>query len=88
MNGGKTDSGPATVFVTVAAVPASELPSGLTATGAKNKVQLRWNASLAEGDQYNVYRSTTLVGPYTSIAAATRKIEYQHMGVSDGVRRR
>ena len=33
MNGGKTDSGPATVFVTVAAVPASELPSGLTATG-------------------------------------------------------
>jgi calcineurin-like phosphoesterase family protein/fibronectin type III domain protein len=45
-------------------------PAGLTATASANQVNLSWNAS-AGATSYNVKRSDTAGGPYTTITTAT-----------------
>jgi hypothetical protein len=45
-------------------------PTGLTATPAATQIVLAWNASVG-ATNYNVMRSTTSGGPYTTIASVT-----------------
>jgi fibronectin type 3 domain-containing protein len=49
---------------------APAVPTGLTATAASAQVSLTWSAS-ATATSYNVKRSTTTGGPYTTISSPT-----------------
>ena len=58
-------------------------PAGLTAVGAVAQVNLSWNAaSLATG--YNVKRSTTSGGPYSTIAPNVAGTSYSDTAVTGG----
>lgn len=56
------------VSATPGVVPA--VPTGLTATAGNQQVSLTWTAS-AGATSYNVKRSTTSGGPYTTVASPT-----------------
>jgi predicted secreted protein len=58
-------------------------PTGLSASAGNAQVSLTWNAS-AGATSYNVQRSTTSGGPYTSIASPTSN-SYTDTGLSNGV---
>jgi hypothetical protein len=63
---------------------APSVPTGLKATASVGKVWLRWN-TVATANGYNVLRSTTSGGPYTTIATY-RGIApvYEDTGVANG----
>jgi hypothetical protein len=67
-------SAPSTCLsVTPASAPCTPpaAPTGLTATAAgANQINLSWTA-VSGATQYNVYRSTTSGGPYTSVGTVT-----------------
>jgi hypothetical protein len=66
-----------------AALPAA--PTGLTASGAKRKVNLKWAQSTSSGViQNKVYRSTTNGGPYTLVATISAATAYSDTSVSSG----
>jgi subtilase family serine protease len=58
-------------------------PTGLTARGADTKVTLSWSASLG-ATRYNVKRSLTPGGPYTSVNAAVQGASYTDTNVTNG----
>ncbi|WP_282938599.1 pectinesterase family protein [Paenibacillus sp. RC67] len=57
-------------------------PSGLIATPAIGQVSLQWN-SVTEATYYNVKRSTTKGGAYTTIATNVTGIGYTDMGLTN-----
>jgi fibronectin type 3 domain-containing protein len=61
-------------------VPAA--PTGLTATPGDTQVALAWNAS-SGASSYNVKRSTTSGGPYTTIASPT-STSFTNTGLTNG----
>jgi fibronectin type 3 domain-containing protein len=70
----------AQVNATPSAPPAA--PTGLQATAGNAQVSLTWNAS-SGASSYNVKRSTTSGGPYTTIASPTAT-NYTDTGVTNG----
>ena len=58
-------------------------PTGLTAAGGIGKVNLSWNAS-PTATSYNVKRSTTSGGPYTTIAGNVTGTSYTDTTVTGG----
>ena len=70
----------AQVIATPNAPPAA--PTGLSATAGNAQVSLSWIAS-AGATSYNVQRSTTSGGPYTSIASPTTT-SYTDTGLTNG----
>jgi fibronectin type 3 domain-containing protein/sugar lactone lactonase YvrE len=65
-----------------AAVPAA--PTGLIATAGNAQVSLSWTAS-ADATSYNIKRSTTSGGPYTTIATGLTAASYPDSGLTNGI---
>ena len=66
------------------ASPAPSAPTGLKATASVGKLWLRWNP-VATATGYNVLRSTTSGGPYTTIATYTGTFPlYEDAAVTNG----
>src|SRR5713101_5801564 len=63
------------------ALPAA--PSGLSATAGNAQVSLSWNSS-AGATSYNVLRSTTNGGPYTTIVTGLTTTSYRDNGLTNG----
>ena len=60
-----------------------QTPTGLTAHGNDARVLLSWSAALG-ATRYNVKRSLTPGGPYSSIAAAVHATSYTDTGLING----
>ncbi|MFN2513923.1 MAG: fibronectin type III domain-containing protein [Pyrinomonadaceae bacterium] len=58
-------------------------PTGLTATAGNAQVALSWTAS-SGATSYNVKRSTTSGGPYTTIAPGVTTTSYTDASVTNG----
>jgi endoglucanase len=58
-------------------------PTGLTAGAGDGQVSLSWN-SVSGADSYNVKRSTTSGGPYTTVAANVTATSYTDSTVTNG----
>jgi hypothetical protein len=58
-------------------------PTGLTASPGNSQVSLTWNAS-AGAESYNVRGSTTIGGPYTTIATSVTANSYTDTGLNNG----
>jgi fibronectin type 3 domain-containing protein len=58
-------------------------PTGLTATAGNAQVSLSWNAS-SGATTYNVKRSTTSGGPYTTIATGVTSTSFTNTGLTNG----
>jgi pectate lyase len=58
-------------------------PTGLAATAGNAQVTLNWNAS-SGASSYNVKRSTTSGGPYTTIATGVTSTSYTNTGLANG----
>src|SRR5215475_8909763 len=58
-------------------------PTGLTATPGNAQVSLNWNAS-SGASSYNVKRSTTNGGPYTTIATGVTSTSFTNTGLTNG----
>jgi len=65
----------------ICSIPAA--PTGLAATPGDAQVSLSWNASSGAGS-YNVKRSTTSGGPYTTIASGVTSTSYTDPGLTNG----
>jgi cellulose 1,4-beta-cellobiosidase len=59
-------------------------PTNLTAKAGKRKITLNWNAS-SGATSYNVKRSLTSGGPYTTIATGVTATTYTNTGLTSGV---
>lgn len=70
-----------TANATTTAVP--PVPAGLSATAGNARVDLSWAAAAGAGS-YNVKRSTTSGGPYTTIATGVTGTTYADTTVSNG----
>src|SRR5437879_13631633 len=57
-------------------------PNGLTATAGNGQVGLSWNSATG-ATSYNVLRSTTNGGPYTSIVAGLAATSYTDTGLTN-----
>ncbi len=66
------------------AVTAPAAPAGLAATPGNNEVELFWNAPTG-GVAFNVKRSNTSGGPYTTIASDVTSSGYLDYSVTNGV---
>ncbi|WP_128895707.1 Kelch repeat-containing protein [Longirhabdus pacifica] len=60
-----------------------DAPLNLTATGGDAKVMLNWN-EVTDADTYNVYRSLTSGGPYTSVATNVYGTSYVDSPLTNG----
>src|SRR5215475_8775498 len=58
-------------------------PTGLAATAGNAQVTLNWNAS-SGASSYNVKRSTTSGGPYTTIATGVTSTSFTNTGLTNG----
>src|SRR5262249_43832214 len=58
-------------------------PTGLTAAPGNAQVTLNWNAS-SGATSYNVKRSTTSGGPYTTIATGVTATSFTNTGLTNG----
>jgi fibronectin type 3 domain-containing protein len=58
-------------------------PTGLTATAGNAQVSLNWSAS-SNATSYNVLRSATNGGPYTTVIAGLTTTSYTDTGLSNG----
>jgi fibronectin type 3 domain-containing protein len=58
-------------------------PTGLTAAPGNAQVTLNWNAS-SGASSYNVKRSTTSGGPYTTIATGVTSTSFTNTGLTNG----
>ncbi|MFD2334378.1 fibronectin type III domain-containing protein [Cohnella sp. GCM10020058] len=75
------------VFSTLApgSVVTPDAPLSLTATASNASVALNWTA-VTGAVSYNIKRSTTAGGPYTSIASAVTGNTYNDTGLSNGTK--
>ena len=80
--GESSNSNQASATPTAPTPPAA--PAGLTATAGKRKVTLNWTAS-SGATSYNVKRSTTNGGPYTTVATGVTATTYTNSGLTTGV---
>jgi cellulose 1,4-beta-cellobiosidase len=71
------------VSATPQAPQAPAAPTNLTATGAKRKISLAWNASTGAAS-YNVKSSGISGGPYTTIATGVTTTSYANTGLKSG----
>ena len=69
--------------VTTTPDPTPNVPANLTATAGDKQVTLNWTAA-TDAVSYNVYRSTTSGGPYTSIASDITGTTYTDTGLTNG----
>ncbi len=79
---GKSNSSSQATATPVAPVTVPPVPTGLQATAGNAQVSLTWNASTG-ATSYNVKRSTTNGGPYTTIASPTTA-SYTNTGLTNG----
>ncbi|WP_077612121.1 Ig-like domain-containing protein [Clostridium sp. Marseille-P2415] len=61
----------------------SDTPSNLKAVGGDSKVDLSWN-TVTDATSYNLKRSTTAGGPYTTIATGVTGTSYTDKDVKNG----
>jgi thermitase len=61
------------------------VPTSLTATAGNAQVSLSWQAS-AGATSYNIKRSTTSGGPYTTVATGVTSTSYTSTGLTNGVK--
>ena len=80
-SGGESANSAQASATTQASAPA--VPTGLTATAGNAQVALSWSAS-SGATSYNVKRSTTSGGSYTTIASVTTT-SYSNTGLSNGM---
>jgi cellulose 1,4-beta-cellobiosidase len=78
-NGESGYSNEASATPSAPAVP--DAPSGVTASPGKKKVTVRWDA-VAGASSYNVKRSLTSGGPYTTVASGLTGTRYNDTGLS------
>jgi len=67
----------------VSATPSLPVPTGLMATGSNAQVVLGWTVT-AGATSYNVYRSTTSTGPFTTVLANPTTNAYTDTAVTNG----
>jgi uncharacterized protein affecting Mg2+/Co2+ transport len=73
-------------FTVIVTKTAPSVPSGLQATAGYGKVTLTWSASTGTAPvTYNVKRSTTSGGPYTTVASGITTLSYTNTGLTKGV---
>lgn len=58
-------------------------PTGLTASAGNGQVSLTWSAS-SGATSYNVKRSTTSGGPYTTVASGVTSTSFTNTGLTNG----
>lgn len=75
-----------TLSLTVIEAVVPPAPTGLTATGGIQQIQLAWSAT-AGADSYSVKRSTTPGGPYTVIANSLTTTSFTDSGLPNGTSR-
>src|SRR5437879_1550209 len=80
VSGGGAPTASATDSTTIIVTPAA--PAGLSAAAFKAQVSLSWNSSTG-ASSYNVLRSTTSGGPYTSIVAGLAATSYTDTGLTN-----
>ncbi|HEX7794997.1 MAG TPA: CARDB domain-containing protein, partial [Vicinamibacterales bacterium] len=84
LNGITTTGGRLNVYSALSScIAPPPAPTGLTAHGGDTKVTLSWSAALG-ATRYNVKRSLTPGGPYTSINAAVQGPAYTDTNVTNG----
>src|SRR5260370_36006165 len=81
VSGGGSATASATDSTTIIVIPGA--PAGLLATAGNLQVGLSWNAS-SGATSYNVLRSTTNSGPYTTIVTGVTATGYTDTGVING----
>ncbi len=64
-------------------IPVTPAPTGLVATGWNTEAYLSWTA-LSGASSYNVKRSTTSGGAYTTVAAGVTTTSYLDTGLTNG----
>jgi len=73
--------------IVVSATPSGSIapaaPTGLTATAGNASVALSWNPSIGAAS-YNVKRSTTSGGPYTTIVTGVTNTSYANTSLTNG----
>ncbi len=80
--GDSTNSAEVSATPTAASTPPGA-PTGLSATGGNAQVRLSWSAS-AGAASYNVKRSTTNGGPYSTAVASPATTSYTDTSVTNG----
>lgn len=82
-NGGG-ESDPSPVVSATVLPPAPGTPTGVSASGiSATEIQIFWTAS-ANASRYNIKRSDTSGGPYTTIASDITETEFVDSDLSDG----
>ena len=81
VSGGGSGNANATDSTTIIVTPAA--PTGLSATAGNAQVSLTWNSSTG-ATSYNVLRSATNGGPYTSIVTGLTAASYRDTGLING----
>ncbi|MEO5714862.1 MAG: LamG-like jellyroll fold domain-containing protein [Luteolibacter sp.] len=71
------------VFTPSGSVPAPLVPAGVTTTSSDGQVNLTWNET-AGADTYNVLRSTSSEGPFTTIASGLTTPAYSDFAATNG----
>ncbi len=82
-SGGESANSSEVSATPVAPVTAPATPTGLQATGGNAQVSLSWNASTGAAS-YNVKRSTTNGGPYSTAVASPTATNYTDTTVTNG----
>src|SRR5271167_1378930 len=82
-SGGESANSSEVSATPVAPVTAPATPTGLQATGGNAQVSLSWIASTGAAN-YNVKRSTTNGGPYSTAVASPTATNYTDMTVTNG----
>ena len=83
-----SESSAAQVTVTITPVDDSLIgaPTGLTATGAKGKIALSWQAPTNPGEtgiaRYEIWRSSSAAGPFMKIVPSPTSTSYTDTGLS------
>jgi fibronectin type 3 domain-containing protein len=83
VNGAGESLNSSEVWATPQPPPLPSVPIGLAATGGKKKITLTWTAA-AGATSYNVKRSSTNGGPYTTVATGITATTFANTGLATG----